>query len=98
MKNNRRASLASATGLYWIAGLLAFLVTDIDDLFVLVAFWADSMMRPHRVVLGQYAGIAFLLADLVARRDGGEPPVKIHPMIPHPSSFPTCRTSTRRIP
>ena len=51
----------AATGLDWIAGPLAFLVTDIDDLFVLVAFFADAVIRPGSVVLGQFAGIAFLL-------------------------------------
>jgi cadmium resistance protein CadD (predicted permease) len=46
----------------WLAGPLAFLVTDIDDLFVLVAFFADALTRPRHVVIGQYAGIAFLIA------------------------------------
>jgi cadmium resistance protein CadD (predicted permease) len=49
-------------GLDWLAGPLAFLVTDIDDLVVLVAFFASAAVRPRDVVLGQYAGIAFLLA------------------------------------
>jgi cadmium resistance protein CadD (predicted permease) len=52
----------SSRGLDWLAGPLAFLVTDIDDLVVLVAFFADAAVRPHDVVLGQYAGITFLLA------------------------------------
>ena len=46
----------------WLAGPLAFLLTDIDDLFVLVAFFADRSIRPRHVVLGQFAGIAALLA------------------------------------
>jgi cadmium resistance protein CadD (predicted permease) len=46
----------------WLAGPLAFLVTDIDDLFVLVAFFADPGMRTRHVVIGQFAGIAALLA------------------------------------
>jgi cadmium resistance protein CadD (predicted permease) len=46
----------------WIAGPLAFLVTDIDDLVVLVAFFAEAAIRPRSVILGQFAGIAFLLA------------------------------------
>lgn len=53
---------AAAVGLDWIAGPLAFLVTDIDDLVVLVAFFADPAMRPRDVVVGQFAGIAALLA------------------------------------
>ena len=52
----------ASLGLDWLAGPLAFLVTDIDDLFVLVAFFADAAIRPRHVVVGQYAGIAFLLA------------------------------------
>jgi cadmium resistance protein CadD (predicted permease) len=53
---------AAALGLDWLAGPLAFLVTDIDDLFVLVAFFASPRVRARDVVAGQYAGIAFLLA------------------------------------
>jgi cadmium resistance protein CadD (predicted permease) len=49
-------------GLDWLAGPLAFLLTDIDDLFVLVAFFADRAIRPRHVVIGQFAGIAALLA------------------------------------
>ena len=56
------AAHATAISLDWLAGPLAFLVTDIDDLFVLVAFFADAAIRPSRVVIGQYTGIAFLLA------------------------------------
>jgi cadmium resistance protein CadD (predicted permease) len=52
----------ASLGLDWLAGPLAFLVTDIDDLFVLVAFFAGAAIRPRHVVIGQYAGIAFLLA------------------------------------
>jgi cadmium resistance protein CadD (predicted permease) len=46
----------------WLAGPLAFLLTDIDDLFVLAAFFADRAIRPRHVVIGQFAGIAALLA------------------------------------
>jgi cadmium resistance protein CadD (predicted permease) len=56
------AAGATAIGLDWLAGPLAFLVTDIDDLFVLVAFFADAAIRPRHVAIGQYAGIAFLIA------------------------------------
>jgi cadmium resistance protein CadD (predicted permease) len=51
----------ASLGLGWLAGPLAFLVTDIDDLFVLVAFFAEAAIRPRNVVVGQYAGIAFRL-------------------------------------
>lgn len=43
-------------------GLLAFVVTDIDDLFVLVAFFATRAYRTGQIVLGQYLGIAALVA------------------------------------
>jgi cadmium resistance protein CadD (predicted permease) len=49
-------------GFDWLAGPLAFLLTDIDDLFVLAAFFADRAIRPRHVVIGQFAGIALLLA------------------------------------
>jgi cadmium resistance protein CadD (predicted permease) len=43
-------------------GLAAFAVTDIDDLFVLVAFFAGGAYRASQIVLGQYLGIAALIA------------------------------------
>jgi len=49
-------------GLDWPAGPLAFLLTAIDDLLVLAAFFADRAIRPRDVVIGQYAGITALLA------------------------------------
>jgi len=52
----------SSPGRAWRAGPLAFRVPDIDALGVLVAFFANAAARPRDVVLGQYAGIAFLLA------------------------------------
>jgi len=46
----------------WLAGPTAFLLTDLDDLFVLVAFFASPRFRPRDVVIGQFAGIAALIA------------------------------------
>lgn len=43
-------------------GLAAFAVTDIDDLLVLVAFFAGGAYRPRQIVAGQYLGIAALIA------------------------------------
>jgi cadmium resistance protein CadD (predicted permease) len=60
-----------APGLDWFAGPLAFLLTDIDDLFVLVAFFADRAIRPRHVVIGQFAGIAALLASATPVRAAG---------------------------
>jgi cadmium resistance protein CadD (predicted permease) len=44
----------------WLAVLL-FAVTDVDDLFVLVAFLADTRFTTRQVILGQYLGIALLV-------------------------------------
>lgn len=42
--------------------ITVFASTNIDDLLVLVSFFADPEFRPRDVVTGQYAGIAFLFA------------------------------------
>ena len=42
--------------------LVVFAATDVDDLFLLAAFFADDRLRPRAVVLGQYLGIGFLVA------------------------------------
>jgi cadmium resistance protein CadD (predicted permease) len=54
----------SSSGLSALPGIgfLAFAVTDIDDLFVLVALFASRAFRTGQVVLGQYLGIAALVA------------------------------------
>jgi cadmium resistance protein CadD (predicted permease) len=39
-----------------------FASTNVDDMFVLVAFFADPKFRPKDIVAGQYAGIATLFA------------------------------------
>ena len=39
-----------------------FVSTNVDDLLVLVGFFADPTFRDHEVVFGQYAGIAALFA------------------------------------
>lgn len=44
-----------------VAALL-FATTNVDDLFVLVAFFADPAFRPRQVVLGQLLGIGTLVA------------------------------------
>jgi cadmium resistance protein CadD (predicted permease) len=41
--------------------LVVFAATDVDDLFLLAAFFADDRLRPSAVVLGQYLGIGFLV-------------------------------------
>ena len=39
-----------------------FASTNVDDMFVLVGFFADPKFRPRDIVTGQYAGIAALFA------------------------------------
>lgn len=46
--------------------ILLFASTNIDDVFVLLAFFADGRMRARSVVIGQYVGIAVLVAISIA--------------------------------
>lgn len=43
-----------------------FVSTNIDDIFVLIAFFTDRQFRLHQIVLGQYIGIAALFGFSVA--------------------------------
>ena len=49
--------------MFSLAGIavIAFISTNIDDLIVLVAFFAVPNARPTRVVIGQFAGMAMLI-------------------------------------
>jgi cadmium resistance protein CadD (predicted permease) len=42
--------------------VVAFVSTDIDDLVVLIGFFADPAYRPMQVLIGQFAGIGGLIA------------------------------------
>jgi cadmium resistance protein CadD (predicted permease) len=42
--------------------LVLFISTNIDDIFVLLSFFADPEFRPSQVVTGQFAGIIVLIA------------------------------------
>jgi cadmium resistance protein CadD (predicted permease) len=44
-----------------LLGVTLFAATDIDDLFVLVGFFADPKFRAGNVVIGQYLGIGALV-------------------------------------
>src|SRR5580658_3538676 len=46
--------------------IVVFASTNIDDLFVLLGFFADSKFRPREVVQGQYAGITILFGVSLA--------------------------------
>lgn len=45
-----------------VTAIVVFASTNIDDLFLLAAFFADPRMRCHAIVFGQYAGIGVLFA------------------------------------
>ena len=49
----------------WIAlsgvGIAIFVATDIDDLFILVAFFADKTFKTKNIITGQFLGIIFML-------------------------------------
>jgi len=51
-------------GILGIAVVL-FASTNVDDIFVLLGFFADPKFRPRQVVIGQYLGIAALYAASV---------------------------------
>jgi cadmium resistance protein CadD (predicted permease) len=44
----------------WI-GLVLFVSTNVDDVFVLLAFFSDPAFRPRQVVIGQYLGMTVLI-------------------------------------
>jgi cadmium resistance protein CadD (predicted permease) len=44
-----------------ITGVLVFTATNIDDVFLLLAFFGDRRYRTSAVVAGQYVGIAVLI-------------------------------------
>lgn len=46
-------------------GAAVFAATNVDDLFVLLGFFADPAYRPRQVALGQLAGIGLLVAASV---------------------------------
>lgn len=43
-----------------LAAVLLFISTNIDDLFVIIAFLSDPRFKKSDVIVGQFAGIAFL--------------------------------------
>jgi cadmium resistance protein CadD (predicted permease) len=46
--------------------IVLFISTDLDDVFVLLAFFADPRFRTRQIVVGQFLGIAILYALSVA--------------------------------
>ena len=53
--------LASSVTVLGIA-IVVFATTNIDDVFLLSAFFADPRLRSRAVVIGQFAGIGALVA------------------------------------
>jgi cadmium resistance protein CadD (predicted permease) len=49
-----------------LLALTAFALTNIDDAFVLLAFFADPTLGARNVVIGQYVGMVFLSAAAAA--------------------------------
>lgn len=45
-----------------LAGIALFASTNVDDMFLTMAFFADPRLDPRAVVAGKYAGIAALVA------------------------------------
>jgi cadmium resistance transport/sequestration family protein len=43
-------------------GIAVFVSTNIDDIFVLILFFADAKFAVWQVILGQFVGIGFLVA------------------------------------
>ena len=41
--------------------IVVFLSTNVDDIFLLAAFYSDSKIRPRSVVFGQFLGIGTLV-------------------------------------
>src|ERR1700744_5750505 len=46
--------------------VVLFASTNLDDIFVLVGFFADARFRGREIVIGQYLGIAVLVVMSVA--------------------------------
>jgi cadmium resistance protein CadD (predicted permease) len=46
--------------------IVAFASTNIDDIFVLLGFFADPRLRARNVVIGQYLGIGALVVTSIA--------------------------------
>ena len=46
--------------------IMLFASTNVDDVFVLIGFFADQKFRARDIVLGQYVGIAALFSVSVA--------------------------------
>jgi cadmium resistance protein CadD (predicted permease) len=46
--------------------IVLFVATNLDDVFLLLAFFADRTLRAHQIFIGQFAGIALLYGASLA--------------------------------
>jgi cadmium resistance transport/sequestration family protein len=54
-----------------ITSVLAFISTNIDDIFILTLFFGNKRFKPREIIIGQYLGIIALIAiSLVASLAG----------------------------
>jgi len=44
-----------------IASLIAFIVTNLDDIFVLILFFSDRKLKRRNIITGQFLGISTLI-------------------------------------
>ena len=44
-----------------ITGIMAFVATNIDDLFVLMLFFGNKDYKTNQIIIGQYLGVSFLI-------------------------------------
>jgi cadmium resistance transport/sequestration family protein len=56
----------SFPGTALILGIMLFAATDVDDLVILIAFFADPRFRAREVIVGQYLGIGALILVSIA--------------------------------
>lgn len=47
-------------------GMSAFVATNIDDLFILMVFFAKRSFQPNQIILGQYVGMGLLIGVSLA--------------------------------
>ena len=44
-----------------LASLIAFVVTNLDDIFILILFFSDPKLRHRNIITGQFLGISTLI-------------------------------------
>jgi len=44
-----------------LASLIAFVVTNLDDIFILILFFSDPKLKHHNIIIGQFLGISTLI-------------------------------------